>query len=107
MFQCLKAYSSADSLDSICGSAGSEERRRTEALVQQALEAVSRVSKGFSLQLCTQTRPAIGDLLAGPLRAAIHIPQARRSRHFPRSGNQPDHCLSFFKTLRPLKNFEA
>lgn len=59
----------------ICG-AGSEERRRTEALVQQALEAVSRASKGFSLQLCTQTRPAIGDLLAPPLRAAIHIPQA-------------------------------
>ncbi|CAL8470725.1 g10267 [Coccomyxa elongata] len=55
--------------------AGSGERRQAEALVQQALEAVSRSSKGFSLQLCTQTRPAIGELLAPPLRAAILIPQ--------------------------------
>lgn len=55
--------------------AGSEERRAAEALVQQALEAISRASKGFTLQLCTQTRPQIGELMAGPLQAAIHIVQ--------------------------------
>ncbi len=54
--------------------------RGAAALVQQALEAVSRASKGFSLALCTRQRPAIGDLLAAPLQAAIRIPQARAPR---------------------------
>ena len=56
--------------------AGSVQRRGAEALVQQALDAASRASKGFSLALCTQKRPRLGDLLAGPLQAAISIPQA-------------------------------
>ena len=43
--------------------------------MQQALDAAARASKGFSLHLCTQARPRIGDLLAGPLQAAISIPQ--------------------------------
>ncbi len=43
--------------------------------MQQALDAAARASKGFSLHLCTQARPHIGDLLAGPLQAAISIPQ--------------------------------
>lgn len=47
------------------------------ALVLQALEAVARVSKGFGLALCTRQRPALGDLLAAPLQAAIRIPQVR------------------------------
>lgn len=55
--------------------AGSVQRRTAEALVQQALDAAARASKGFSLNLCTQARPQIGDLLAGPLQAAISIPQ--------------------------------
>ena len=55
--------------------AGSMQRRAAEALVQQALDAAARASKGFSLHLCTQARPRIGDLLAGPLQAAISIPQ--------------------------------
>ena len=58
---------------------GSDERRAAEALVQQALEAVARASKGLSLHLCTVSRPALAGLLEGPLRAAIHIPQARSS----------------------------
>ena len=53
------------------------ERRASEALVQQAVEAVARTSKGFSLNLCTRARPGLADLLAEPLRAAIAIPQAR------------------------------
>ena len=56
--------------------AGSVQRRIAEALVQQALDAASRASKGFSLALCTQKRPHLGNLLAEPLQAAISIPQA-------------------------------
>ena len=56
---------------------GTMQRRTAEALVQQALDAAARASKGFSLHLCTQARPHIGDLLAGPLQAAISIPQVR------------------------------
>ena len=48
--------------------------------MQQALDAASRASKGFSLALCTQKRPRLGGLLAGPLQAAISIPQARPQR---------------------------
>jgi len=54
---------------------GSMQRRIAEALVQQALDAAARASKGFSLNLCTLARPHIGDLLAGPLQAAVSIPQ--------------------------------
>ena len=57
------------------GALGSMQRRAAEALVQQALDAAARASKGFSLHLCAQARPHIGDLLAGPLQAAISIPQ--------------------------------
>jgi hypothetical protein len=63
----------------IVANTGSDERRGAEALVQQALEAVARASKGFSLHLCTVSRPRLADLLEGPLHAAIHIPQARAS----------------------------
>jgi hypothetical protein len=51
--------------------------------VQQALEAVARASKGFSLHLVTRARPALADLLSGPLRAAIAIPQARAAPAVP------------------------
>lgn len=53
---------------------------RSEALLQQALEAVTRLSKGFSLQLCTRLRPQLGVLLAAPLDAARQIPQVTRPR---------------------------
>ena len=66
--------------------AGSVPRREAEALVQQALDAAARASKGFSHHLCTQVRPKIGDLLAGPLQAAISIPQVRTAREL---------CLTF------------
>lgn len=45
-------------------------------LVQQALEAVTRVAKGLSLRLCTETRPQMGGLLAGALQAAVAAPRA-------------------------------
>ncbi len=60
--------------------AGSVRRREAEALVQQAHDAAARASKGFSHHLCTQARPKIGDLLAGPLQAAISIPQVRAAQ---------------------------
>lgn len=45
-------------------------------LVQQALEAVTRVAKGFSLKLCTEARPELGSLLLGALQAAVAAPRA-------------------------------
>jgi exportin-T len=45
-------------------------------LVQQALEAVTRLGKGLSLRLCTESRPEIGALLAGALQAAVAAPRA-------------------------------
>ena len=45
-------------------------------LVQQALEAVTRVAKGLSLKLCTEARPELGGLLAGALQAAVAAPRA-------------------------------
>lgn len=45
-------------------------------LVQQALEAVTRVAKGLSLRLCTEARPELGALLAGALQAAVAAPRA-------------------------------
>lgn len=45
-------------------------------LVQQALEAVTRVAKGLSLRLCTEARPELGGLLAGALQAAVAAPRA-------------------------------
>ena len=45
-------------------------------LVQQALEAVTRLAKGLSLRLCTEARPQLGALLAGALRAAVAAPRA-------------------------------
>jgi hypothetical protein len=77
---CFDAFKEG-SLWTFAPCAGSGERKAAEVLVQQALEAVSRASKGFSLQLCTQTRPQIGDLLAAPLQAAIHILQVLEERH--------------------------
>ena len=65
---------------SLASVAGSVPRREAEALVQQALDAAARASKGFSHHLCTQARPKIGDLLAGPLQAAISIPQVRAAQ---------------------------
>eukprot|EP00884_Botryococcus_braunii_P015515 jgi/Botrbrau1/2647/Bobra.0203s0001.1 len=54
---------------------GGQGQPQSEALLQQALEAVTRLSKGFSLQLCSQKRPNLGALLAAPLDAALHIPK--------------------------------
>lgn len=45
-------------------------------LVQQALEAVTRVAKGFSLRLCTEARPDLGGLLVGALQTAVAAPRA-------------------------------
>jgi exportin-T len=44
-------------------------------LVQQALEALTRFSKGFSLKVCTEHRPEVGVRLAGALRAAVAVPR--------------------------------
>ena len=57
--------------------------------MQQALDAAARASKGFSLHLCTQARPHIGDLLAGPLQAAISIPQVLLPCYVRHSGTYP------------------
>ena len=32
-------------------------------LIQQALEAIARISKGFNANLCTRIRPEIGETL--------------------------------------------
>lgn len=45
------------------------------ALIQQALESITRISKGFHTRLCLETRPEIGTILAGALNAAIAIPR--------------------------------
>ena len=45
-------------------------------LVQQALEAVTRVARGLSLRLCTEARPELGGLLVGALQAAVAAPRA-------------------------------
>jgi len=45
------------------------------ALIQQSLEGLTRLSKGFSSKLCTQYRPEVGAMLAGALTNAIAIPQ--------------------------------
>ncbi|PSC72015.1 exportin-T isoform X1 [Micractinium conductrix] len=45
-------------------------------LVQQALEAVTRVGKGLALKLCTEQRPELGGLLVGALQAAVAAPRA-------------------------------
>ena len=42
--------------------------------VQQALEAITRLSKGFSLSLCTRSRPKLGALLQQPLQTALQLP---------------------------------
>jgi len=45
------------------------------ALIQQSLEGLTRLSKGFSSKLCTQSRPEVGAMLAGALTNVIVIPQ--------------------------------
>lgn len=56
-------------------SAGSPGTQAAASLrVQQALEAITRLSKGFSLGLCTRSRPKIGELLQQALQTALHIP---------------------------------
>ena len=62
-------------LPAAAAAAGAPAGRAAAAAVLQALEAIARVSKGFSLALTTK-RPALGDLLAAPLAAAIRIPSA-------------------------------
>ncbi|KAK9827309.1 hypothetical protein WJX81_002974 [Elliptochloris bilobata] len=62
-------------LPAAAAGAGTPGGRAAAAAVLQALEAVARVSRGFSLALTTR-RPALGDLLAAPLVAAIRIPGA-------------------------------
>ncbi|KAL0051899.1 hypothetical protein WJX82_004175 [Trebouxia sp. C0006] len=44
-------------------------------LIQQALEAIARISKGFNANLCTRVRPEIGSLLITAVEAALRIPQ--------------------------------
>ena len=56
-------------------SAGSQATRAQASLrVQQALEGITRLSKGFSLALCMRSRPKIGALLQRPLQTALQIP---------------------------------
>ena len=56
-------------------SAGAPAARAQASLhVQQALEGITRLTKGFSLPLCTRTRPKIGELLQRPLLSALQIP---------------------------------
>lgn len=43
-------------------------------MVQQALEAITRTSKGLSLALCTRSRPDVGALLQRPLQLALQCP---------------------------------
>lgn len=45
------------------------------ALIQQSLEGLTRISKGFSSKLCTQNRPKVGVMLAGTLTNVVAIPQ--------------------------------
>ena len=42
--------------------------------MQQALEGLTRLAKGLSLNLCTRSRPQIGELLHRPLTAALQVP---------------------------------
>lgn len=49
-------------------------RARASLRVQQALEGITRLSKGFSLPLCTRSRPKIGELLQQALQTALQIP---------------------------------
>ena len=35
-------------------------------LIQQALEAIARISKGFNANLCTRVRPEIGEQVPSP-----------------------------------------
>ncbi|KFM22934.1 Exportin-T [Auxenochlorella protothecoides] len=44
-------------------------------MVQQALEGITRVAKGFSLRLCTELRPALGAEFTRALRCAIQVPR--------------------------------
>ena len=56
-------------------SAGSPASRAQASLqVQQALEGTTRLAKGFSLPLCTRSRPKIGALLQQPLQTALQAP---------------------------------
>ncbi|KAL4444906.1 hypothetical protein ABPG77_003956 [Micractinium sp. CCAP 211/92] len=45
-------------------------------LVQQALEAVTRVGKGLNVKLCTESRPELGALLVGVVQSAVAVPRA-------------------------------
>jgi exportin-T len=58
------------------GSGGGGGAYPAALLVQQALEAVTRVAKGFSLKLCTEARPELRSLLLGALQAAVAAPRA-------------------------------
>lgn len=50
--------------------------------VLQALEAITRMSKGLSLGLCTRTCPKIGALLQRPLQLALQCPLVRVNDNF-------------------------
>lgn len=45
------------------------------AKIQQALDAITRVSKGFNSTLCIRTRPQLGKLLASVIETAILVPK--------------------------------
>lgn len=44
-------------------------------LIQQALEALTRLSKSFGVKLCTEARPELGVLFKGSLNTVISIPR--------------------------------
>lgn len=55
------------------------------ALLQQALDALNRTSKGFSLRLCTEVRPKLGAMLVEPLGPAMQAVQRFPGRKLLRS----------------------
>jgi exportin-T len=76
LLQPLVAQMEAGTAAAAAGSGGPPPGAPPPALlVQQALEAATRVARGFSLKLCTE-RPELGALLLGALRAAAAAPRA-------------------------------
>lgn len=43
-------------------------------LLQQALEAVTRISKSFPVKMCTELRPELGPLFVGECAFLISLP---------------------------------
>ncbi|KIY98490.1 hypothetical protein MNEG_9470 [Monoraphidium neglectum] len=45
-------------------------------LILQALEAIARLNKGFKADMCTRTRPQLGQMFLSCLETAIQVPKA-------------------------------